>query len=166
MSPSLILFVRSLHILSAIVMLGGILARQIVRREAARSTDVRQFAALTAASRRLDDLMVIPGSTAVAALGLLLALITGAPLLGFLQGADRNWLLVAIALMLLGTAIVPLVFLPQRRRIEAALKIALQQDRMTPELRAAADDRAARFWHLTEEIVVVVIVLLMALRPF
>jgi hypothetical protein len=147
-------------------MLGGILARQIVRREAARSTDVCQFAALTAASRRLDSLMVIPGSTAEAALGLILALMTGAPLLGFLQGDTRNWLLVAIALMLLGSAIVPLVFLPQRRRIEAALKIALQQDRMTAELRAAVDDRGAKFWHLIEEIVVLVIVLLMALRPF
>jgi uncharacterized membrane protein len=166
MQPSLILLVRSLHVLSAIVMLGGILARQIVRREAARSTDVRQFAGLTAASRRLDNLMVIPGSTAVAALGVILALMTGTPLLGFLQGASRNWLLAAIVLMLLGTAIVPLVFLPQRRRIQAALKIALQQDRMTPDLRAAADERAPGFWHLIEEIVVVVIVLLMALRPF
>jgi hypothetical protein len=53
MQPSLILLIRSLHILSAITMLGGILARQIVRREAARSTDVRQFAALTAVSRAL-----------------------------------------------------------------------------------------------------------------
>ena len=43
MQPSLILLVRSLHILSAIAMLGGILPRQIVRREAARSTDVRQL---------------------------------------------------------------------------------------------------------------------------
>lgn len=166
MQPSLILFVRSLHILGAIVMLGGILARQIVRREAARSTDVHQFAALTAASRRLDNLMVIPGTAAVAALGLILALMTGAPLLGFLQGADRNWLLAAIVLMLLGTAIVPLVFLPQRRRIEAALETALQQDRITTELRAAADDPAAKFWHLVEETAIVVIVLLMALRPF
>jgi hypothetical protein len=91
---------------------------------------------------------------------------TGAPLLGFLQGADRNWLLAAIVLMLLGAAIVPLVFLPHRRRIEAALKLALQHDRMTPELRAAADDPAAKFWHLIEEIAMVVIVLLMALRPF
>lgn len=166
MSPNLILLVRSIHVLSAVAMLGGIVARQIVRREAVRSTDVRQFDALTAASRRLDNLMVIPGSTAVAVLGLILALMTGAPLLGFLQGADRNWLLAAIVLMLLAGAIVPLVFLPQRRRIEAALKIALQQDRITPELRAAAAERAPKFWHLIEEIVVVVIVLLMALRPF
>ena len=166
MQPSLILLVRSLHILSAIVMFGGILARQIVRREASRSTDARQFAALTAASRRLDSLMVIPGSTAVVALGMILALMTGAPILGFLQGANRNWLLAAIVLMLLGTALVPLVFLPQRRRIEAALRIALQQDRITAELKVAADDRAAAFWHLVEEIAVVVIVLLMALRPF
>jgi uncharacterized membrane protein len=166
LQPSLILLVRSLHILSAIVMLGGILARQVVRREAARSADVRQFAALTVAARRLDNLMVIPGSLAVAALGVILARMTGAPLLGFLQGADRNWLLAAIVLMLLGAAIVPLVFLPQRRRIEAALKIALQHDRITPELRAAADDHVAKFWHLIEELAMVVIVLLMALRPF
>lgn len=166
MQPGLILLVRSLHVLSAMVMLGGILARQIVRREASRSADVRQFAALTAASRRLDNLMVIPGSTAVGALGLILAFMTGAPLLGFLQGANRNWLLAALVLMLLAGVLVPLVFLPQRRRIEAALKTALQQDRMTPELRAAADERAPKFWHLIEEIAVVVIVLLMALRPF
>jgi uncharacterized membrane protein len=166
MSPNLILLVRSLHLLSAIAMVGGIFARQIVRRGASRSPDVRQFAALTTAARRLDNLMVIPGSTAVGALGLILAFMTGAPLLGFLQGANRNWLLAALVLMLLAGAIVPLVFLPQRRRIEAALTVALQQDRMTPELRAADDERAPKFWHLIEEAAVVVIVLLMALRPF
>jgi hypothetical protein len=37
---------------------------------------------------------------------------------------------------------------------------------MTPELRAAAADPAAKFWHMIEEIAMVVIVLLMALRPF
>ena len=110
--------------------------------------------------------MVIPGSIAVAALGLILALMTGVPLLGFLQGADRNWLLAAVTLTVLGTAIVPMVFLPQRRRIEAALKLALQQDRITAELRNAADEPTAEFWHLIEEVVVVVIVLLMVLRPF
>ena len=86
-------------------------------------------------------------------------------MLGFLQGADRNWLLAAIVLMLLGGSLVPLVFLPQRRRIEAAprwpcCRIA---SRRSLGLRPMI---VQWILALIEEFAVVVIVLLMALRPF
>ena len=166
MSPIIILVVRSLHILGAMALVGGIFSREIVRAEARRTLDVRGFAALTDAAGRLDKLLVIPGGTAVALLGLILALITGAPLLGLIQGADRNWLLVATLLLLPGFVLVPRVFLPQRRRIEAALKVALEQGHITGELRAAAEEPTARLWHIVEQVIVIAVVVLMSLRPF
>ena len=62
---SLFLWVRFLHVASAMWFIGGILARQIVRLYAKRTDDVQRFAALTEAARRLDSTMVIPGNFAV-----------------------------------------------------------------------------------------------------
>lgn len=166
MSPSLILAVRSMHVLGAIAMLGGIVARQIVRGEAARTEDVRKFAALAAAASRLDRLLVIPGSASTVILGLVLALLMGAPLLGFLQGADRNWLLAANLIIVSILIVVPSVFVPQGRRLEATLRISLEEGRITSDLKAVLDEPASRLWHLYEGIAGVVVVLLMTLRPF
>ncbi|MFH1185982.1 MAG: hypothetical protein V1755_13230 [Chloroflexota bacterium] len=52
--------------------------------------------------------------------------ITGAPIPGILQGAARNRLLVSNLRIISVIAIFPLVLLPQRRRLEAALKVALE----------------------------------------
>jgi len=166
MMPTLILAVRALHVLSAIALVGGIFARQLVRAEAARSPDVHTFDSLVRAARRIENLLVIPGSLAAAAFGVILGLMTGAPILGALQGAERNWLLAANLLLVTLILLPPLVFVPQRRRIEAALKAAQAEGRMTAQLRSVASERSGRLWHLYEEIAVVAIVLLMALRPF
>ena len=164
--PGTILVVRLLHVLSAIALVGGIFARQIVRREAACSSDVHKFAALTDAARRIENLLVIPGSLAAVVLGVILGLMTGAPILGFLHDGDRNWLLAANLIIVSLIAIPGLVFIPQRRRLEAALNIALAEGRMTSSLLAVLRERSGILWHLYEEAAVLVIVLLMALKPF
>jgi len=166
MSPLVMLGVRSLHVLAAIALVGGIFARQIVRREAGRSADVRSFAALTIAARRIENLLVIPGSLAAVVIGVVLGLITDAPILGYFQGAERNWLLVANVLILSLILLPAWVFVPHRRRIEDALKTALESDRITADLKAVWSEPAPRFWHHVEEVAVLVVVLLMALRPF
>jgi len=105
----LFLFVRFLHIASAMWFIGGILARQIVRAYAKRTEDVRRFATLSEAAGRIESTMVIPGNMAVIVFGVILALIVKAPILGFLQGASRNWLLVSNLLLLIGLFAVPLI---------------------------------------------------------
>jgi hypothetical protein len=83
---------------------------------AEKSPDVRNFATLSQSAGRSENLIVIPGNLAVIIFGVFLALITGAPIFGFLQGSTQNWLLASNILLLVGLITVPLVFAPRGRR--------------------------------------------------
>jgi uncharacterized membrane protein len=157
---------RFLHIASAIVFVGGILARQLVRSVASRSEDIQGFAALNKAAGRIENSMVIPGNMAVIVFGVIVALTSGPPILGFLQGASRNWLLVSNLLLLVGIVAVPTVFLPRGKKFATALEQALKEGRFTNELREALDDGVVRFFHSLEIVVILVIVILMVFKPF
>jgi uncharacterized membrane protein len=163
---SLLLVARFLHILSAMVFIGGILARQIVRSIAEKTDDVQRFAILSQAAGRIKSAMVIPGNFAVIVFGVILALLIGAPILGFLQGAARNWLLVSNLLLVIGFLNVPLVFVPRGKKFEPVLQDALAKGQVTAELRAALNDRVVRMAHLFELVMIVVIVYLMVFKPF
>ena len=110
--------------------------------------------------------MVIPGNMAAIAFGVILALITHAPILGFLQGASQNWLLVTNILLVIGLLLVPLVFLPRGKTFEPVLQDALAQGQITPQLRVKLNDGVVRFAHGFEIISLVVIVFLMVFKPF
>src|SRR5687767_5179302 len=129
---SLLLGIRFLHIASAIWFIGGVIARQIVRAYAKRTEDVQRFAILSEAAGRIESTMVIPGNFAVIVFGIIYGLIIDAPILGFLQGDARNWLLVSNVLLLLGFFNIPLVFIPKGRLFDIALKDALAKGQMTP----------------------------------
>jgi len=163
---SLVSIVRFLHIASAIWFIGGIAARQIVRAHAKRTEDVQRFAAMSEAAGYIERSMVIPGNFAVLLFGVILGLMIGAPILGFLQGASRNWLLVSNLLLLAGFFNVPLVFLPRGKLFDAALKDALEKGHITPELRAHMNDRLVRNVHIFELTAIGVVTLLMVFRPF
>ncbi|HLO18323.1 MAG TPA: DUF2269 family protein [Anaerolineales bacterium] len=162
----LFLLVRFLHIASAMWFIGGILARQIVRAYAKRTEDVRRFATLSEAAGRIESTMVIPGNMAVIVFGVILALLIKAPILGFLQGADRNWLLVSNIILLLGFLSVPLIFLPRGKQFDVVLKDALATGQMTPALRTQLDDPVVRLAHWYEMISMPVVVFLMVFKPF
>ena len=162
----LILFVRFLHVASAMWFIGGILARQIVRAYAKRTDDVRRFAVMSEAAGRIESTMVIPGNLAVILFGVILGVQIGAPILGFLQGAERNWLLVSNILLLIGFLNVPLIFLPRGKRFQVALEDALARGQMTIELRAHLNDPLVRLAHGYELVSMVVIVYLMVVKPF
>ena len=162
----LYLLVRFLHIASAIWFLGGILARQIVRAYAKRTDDVRRFAVMSEAAGRIESTMVIPGNLAVIVFGVLVSLMIGAPIFGFLQGAERNWLLVSNIILLLGFLNVPLIFLPRGKLFRAALEDALAKGQMTSELRAHLDDPVVRVAHAYELVSMVAIMYLMVFKPF
>ena len=162
----LYLLFRFLHIASAIWFLGGILARQIVRAHAKRTDDVRRFATMSEAAGHIESTMVIPGNLAVIVFGVIVSLLIGAPIFGFLQGAERNWLLVSNIILLLGFLNVPLIFLPRGKLFRAALEDALAKGQMTPELRAHLDDPVVRIAHTYELVSMVAIVYLMVFKPF
>ena len=163
---SFFLLLRFLHIASAIWFIGGILARQIVRAYAKRTEDVQRFAIFREAAEQLEKTMVIPGSAAVLIFGVILGLITKAPILGFLQDASHNWLLVSNLMIIAGILTIPLIFLPWRKRVDLALEDALARGQMTPKLRAQINDRTVRIAHWFELVSMAVVVFLMVFKPF
>ena len=160
------MWLRFLHVASAMWFIGGILARQIVRAYAKRTDDVRRFATLSEAAGRIESTMVIPGNLAVIVFGVILGWIIKAPIFGFLQGASQNWLLVSNLLLLVGVLNVPLIFLPRGKKFEAALSDALAKGQMTPELRTHLDDPLVRLAPSYEIVSMLVVVFLMVFKPF
>ena len=163
---SLLLVIRFLHIASAIWFIGGVIARQVVRAYAKRTNDVQHVAIMNVAAGRIETSMVVPGNFAVILLGVIYGLMIGAPILGFLQGASRNWLLVSNILLLMGFLNVPLVFIPKGKLFDVALQDALAKGQMTPELRAQMDDRTVRIVHFIELAALGLITFLMVFKPF
>ena len=163
---SLYLFLRLLHISAAIIFVGGLFARQAVRSLTSRASDVSAIVTLSSAAGIVERRMVIPGNILVIVFGLILALLTRIPLLGFIQGARPNWLLASIVILVLLLPLVPLVFLPRGKVFEAALQDAAARGEITPELREQMADPIVRLAHLAEMIGVGLIVVLMILKPF
>lgn len=158
--------VRLFHIGSAIVFIGGIIGRQVVRSLAEKTEDVEVFATLSQAAGKIESRMVIPGNLAVIGFGIVYAFMLHAPILGFLQGASSNWLLVCNLLLVLGMLLVPFFYLPRGRKFDQALQAALAQNEMTPELRESIEDPHVRLVHTLEISSLVIIVILMVFRPF
>lgn len=158
--------IKFLHIVTTIMFVGGIFGRQLVRAYAKKVDDIQIFVALSQAAGRIETFMIIPGNIAVILLGVILALMAGYPIFGFLQGASQNWLLVSNILLVLGVVIVPTIFVPRGKKFDLILQGALAEGRMTPELRAELDDKVLKLAHLYEEVGVVIIVALMVFKPF
>jgi len=160
------LIMRFLHILCAFWMIAGLLGRWVAYAQARRAEGIQPAAALLRLSDRFEQLMVIPGSQAVLVLGLLAAWLGGHPLLGALQGARANWLLVSLALSLCMIPIVALLLIPRRKLRVLALQDAVARGTLTAELRAALDDRIVLGSRTTEMIITGAILILMVLKPF
>ncbi len=158
--------VKFLHIIAVIVCVGGLFARQLVRRHAKRVKDILMLAAFSQAAGWIDDFMVIPGMIAIMVFGIILALIGGLPILGFLQGASQNWLLAANVLLIGILALIPTVLVPGGKKFEPVLKAALVKGEITPELRAAMNRNATKLAVWYEEVALIAIVALMVLKPF
>ena len=159
-------FFKLLHILSVVVMVGGIFARQVVRGIAKKSDDVKVIASLTHVAGRLDRSMVIPGGNLVLIFGVILALILKWPMFGFLQGASQNWLLVSNILLVIMMVIVATVFIPHNKKLESIIQAAQAEGHVTPELSTTFDDNKNKLAHHVEEILILAVTALMVLKPF
>ncbi len=62
---SWIIFVKYLHIIAAMMMIGGMFARQMVRTSAKNSGDIIIVVSLLRAAGNIDQRLVIPGSDLV-----------------------------------------------------------------------------------------------------
>lgn len=155
-----------LHILSSIMLVGGIFARQIVRSYAKKITDVRAVAELYRAAGRIETVMIRPFTLFVVVFGAIYAAMIGAPLFGFLQGASQNWLLVTNIMVLLIPLPIIFFFIPRGKIFEPILKEALLKGEVTPELWKQLHDPAMRRMHLMEMVGVLFVVYLMVFKPF
>jgi uncharacterized membrane protein len=160
------LVIKFLHISAVIMAIGGVIARQVVRQQAKMTNEIQLFATFLRAAGKIESVMVIPGMNAVMVLGVILALISHSPILGFLQGASQNWLLVSNILLLGGLITIPTVFIPRGKKFETLLQAALSKGQITSELRAAMNDKAVKIAHLYEEVSFIAIAALMVLKPF
>ena len=163
---NLYLLLHFLHLSAAIVFVGGLFARQAVRALISGASEIGAVVTLTQAAGRVERLMVIPGNLLAIAFGLMLALYGRAPIFGFVQGAQRNWLLAAVLILVLLFPLVPLVFLPRGKLFEAALREASAEGHITPALQRQLKDPVVRWAHLAEMIGVGLILILMAFKPF
>jgi uncharacterized membrane protein len=160
------LLIKFLHILAVTITIGGMFARQLVRGIARKSDDIKTVASLTHAASRMDRAMVIPGSNIMILAGVILAVMQKWPIFGFLQGASQNWLLVSNLLLIVLIFIVPGIFVPHNKKVEAVVQTALTEGRVTPELSMALNDRMNIWAHHVEEAIILVVAALMVLKPF
>jgi len=155
-----------LHIISSIMLVGGIFARQIVRSYAKKLTNVHAVAELYKAAGRIETVMIRPFTLFVVLFGAIYASMIGAPLFGFLQGASQNWLLVTNLMVLLIPLPIIFFFIPRGKIFEPIMKEALLKGEVTPELWKQLHDPAMRRMHLTEMAGVLFVVYLMVFKPF
>jgi len=162
---SWIIFVKYLHIIAAMMMIGGMFARQMVRTSAKNSGDIIIVASLLRAAGNIDQRLVIPGINLVILVGIILAIIAGWPVLGFLQGATNNWLLLSKIVVIAILVVVFGIFVPGNRKLEPLIQAAQEQGQVTPELRQALDNKVIKWAHFFEEAAVIAIIALMVFKP-
>jgi hypothetical protein len=160
------LIMRFLHIISAFWLIAGLLGRWVAYAQARRAADIQSTTTLMQLSEAFERLMVIPGSQAVLVLGLLTAWLGGHPLLGILQGAHANWLLVSLVLSLCMIPIIAIFLAPRRKLRRLALEEANTRGTLTAQLRAALDDRVVLGSRAAEMLITGAILVLMVLKPF
>jgi uncharacterized membrane protein len=158
--------VKFIHIIAVTITIGGMFARQLVRSIARKSSDLNTVASLTQATTRIDRTMVIPWSNVILIVGIILAVMLKWPIFGFLQGASQNWLLVSNILLIIMLALIPTVFIPHNKKVEAVLQAALSAGAITPELTETLNDKKNIRAHYAEEVIILLIAALMVLKPF
>jgi hypothetical protein len=155
-------FIQFLHVASAFWFVTGLIGRDVVLGRARRTADLGRIRALLDASGPFERGMVVPGSFAVLILGILTWWAEKLPL----WGGGTRWVPVSLIVFATTIPLVPLVFLPRGKMVDAALNSSIEANRVTPELTAAFRDplvAAARWYELA---VVASVVLLMVTKPF
>lgn len=151
-----------LHVVSAFMLVTGIVGRDLVLGRARRTGDVEKVKDLVETAGPFERFFVIPGSFLVLLFGILTWWAKGIPLWG--QGT--RWITVSLIVFLTTIPLIPLIFLPRGKVFEAALASALPTGRVTPELSAALRDPIVALARWYEVGVIGVVLLLMVTKPF
>lgn len=157
---------RLLHVLSAFMLVSGMLGRGLTFAGARQATDVVTVNALLQLSERFERLLVRPGSEAVFVFGLATAWLQRQPLLGVSPGGGLSWLQTAVLLYVATVPLVIIILVPRTRQRKLAADLALQQRHITPDLRAALNDRLVLTTRSVELAIILVVLVLMVAKPF
>jgi uncharacterized membrane protein len=163
---SLNTFLYLFHIAFAMLLVAGIVGRQITRHEVHRAADLQTFKLLVRLAGRFEALLVRPSSLGVVLVGIFLAVRQGWPIFGILEGASTNWLLVSNMLLIAMILVILLIFVPRGKDYERLLAEAELQGQITPALRASMDDPVVRAGHWFEGFALLAIIVLMTTKPF
>ena len=164
---NLYLFMKLMHVLTAFWMISGVVGRDFAFWKAGKARDVQSVRALLEISEFFERYAVIPVSVAVLVFGLVVTWMQKWPLLGFLQGASSNWLLVSSVLFLgISAVIAPLGLIARRKERTRALEEALSQGTITSRLLAALQDKVVTRFRAAELILLIAIIILMVTKPF
>jgi uncharacterized membrane protein len=160
------LVIKLVHVFGGIALISGLIGRGMTMWKAQRTADIRTVVELTGLAGWFERWLVIPSSWIILLFGLITALLNGWPLLGFLQGAQANWLFVSLVLFLSLIPVIIFIFLPRGKIFGQALEDALRQGSVTPQLQAAFADPLVAIAHVYELAVVFLIITLMIAKPF
>jgi len=155
-----------LHVLSAIAVITGIAGRNLTMGQVPRSATIAEVRAFAKLAGVFDIWLVRPFSLLVLILGLITAWRGNWPIFGFIEGADRDWLLASLIIYATVIALVPLVFIPRGKLFDDALQASPADGAVTPNLAAAVKDPAIFAAHAYEIGAAAVIVFLMVTKPF
>jgi hypothetical protein len=157
------LLLKLVHILCVIAMLAGLIGRGIVRLHLPHITSMPVLQELMGLVGRFDEALVIRGSLATLASGLLLGWVGG---WSYFVAGRPTWICVSLLLFLTIVPLVIFVFLPRGKVFGAVFKAAVAEQRITPELRVALTDPAVRAATIYEFVVMAIVICLMVLKPF
>lgn len=153
---------RLVHVASALLLVGGIVGRDLALGRAGRSTELPVVTALVGVAGRFEAFMVRPGSMLILAAGVAAMIAQGRPLIA----PGGWWLTISIALFLTSIPLIAFVFLPRGRRFEAALAEAMTAGVPTPALAAAFADPVVAAARRFELAAISIVVYLMVVKPF
>jgi hypothetical protein len=151
-----------LHVAAAFGLVAGVVGRNLTLARTRSGDDLGLVGELVELAGRFERLLVIPGSFAVLAFGLLTAWARGVPL----AGSGSWWMLVSLLLYVALFALVPLVFVPRGRVFDRALEDARGRGAVTPALAGAFRDPVVTAARRLELLVFAAILVLMVTKPF
>jgi uncharacterized membrane protein len=155
----MVLWMKFLHVATAVLFISGLFGRTLTMWQASRSSDVQTLKMLVELAGMFERWMVIPGSLAVLGFGLVTAWLQG-------WAGSSAWLLVSTLLYLSLIPVIIVVFVPRGKVFERALAQAVAQGSITRDLRSAFHDRVVHLAHGYELAVTAVIMVLMVMKPF
>jgi hypothetical protein len=143
--------------------ISGLIGRFLVRQRLPHIASMPVLQEVIGLVGQFDDWLVIRGSQLTLITGVLLGAVGHWP---YVRASHPTWIFVALLLFLSLLPVVFFVFIPRGKQFGKTFQVAVQEQRITPELRLALADPTIRAATVYEAVVTAIILYLMVLKPF